>query len=164
MDSKSRTLSFLPLTMSPFANTPHLWLSGHLTRLAQADQAVKIQAVARGYLVRRRLEKERATPSGLQVPERHLGLAETLCHLGLDTWANALPTASEALDDLELARRRQDALWHAGIVLRLTGRSDYIQDLESADYHEHSAALRAREVIETPSVSLWDRFKQSILG
>lgn len=164
MGGKARTLSSLPPTMSPFANTPHLWLSGHLTRLAQADQAVKIQAVARGYLVRRRLEKEQTTPIRLQPPERPVTLADAMRQLGLGTWANALPTAIEALDDLELAKRRQDALWHAGIALRLSGRAELIPDLEWADYHERSSALRAREDVETPSVSLWDRFRRSILG
>jgi hypothetical protein len=139
--------------MSPFAETPHLWLTGHLQRLHQIDQAIKIQALARGYLARCRLEKQQAQP---------VTLAETLNRFGLDVWAQDLPTAAEALQDMDLDRKRQDALWHARVSLRLTGRADHIQDLESADYHERSRVLQETTIrVDTPA-SFWDRVKKFV--
>ena len=45
--------------MSPFAHQQELWLTAHLQRLVQRDLAIKIQAVVRGFLIRRRQEKKR---------------------------------------------------------------------------------------------------------
>jgi hypothetical protein len=40
------TLSFTFLSnMSPFANSPHLWLTGHLRRLSQEEQEATVAEV-----------------------------------------------------------------------------------------------------------------------
>jgi len=131
--------------MSPFANSPDLWLTGHLFRLHQIDQAIKIQAIVRGFLIRRH-----------QKQQQPVTLATTLKRYGLDVWAYDLPTAAQALQNTQLDRRRQDALWHARISLRLTGRADQIPDLEWADYHERSRVLQPKAHVDTPQ-SLWEK-------
>lgn len=142
-------------TMSPFANTPHLWLTGHLRRLDQGDQAVKIQAVARGFLVRQQ-QKKTAPPQDL---------AGLMHQLGLGVWAKQLPSAADCLGNQDLAEKRLNALWHARVSLRLAGLAEHIQDLEWADYREQAAALQERAAQEeaaqehaaTPATSFWER-------
>ena len=134
--------------MSPFANSPHLWLTGHLYRLRCEEHATKIQAIVRGYIVRRRQEKERNAQSviddvirRLLFPPKDTSVVGLMYRLGLDIWANNLPTAEECLYSQEAAERRRNALWHAGISLRLNGQGHHLQDLEWADYHERGLAL-----------------------
>ncbi len=135
--------------MSPFANSPHLWLTGHLQRLHYEEHIVKIQAVARGFLIRRRQEKERNAQSVLDDVIRRLlqpkdtSVVGLMRSLGLDIWANNLPTAEECVMNFEASERRRQALWHAGISLRLNGQSQHLQDLQWADYHERSRALNS---------------------
>ena len=157
--------------MSPFANSPHLWLTGHLRRLSQEEQAVKIQAVMRGYLVRRRREKHRNAEAvildvlrHLQQPAHTLSLAELMYAMGLDTWAAGLPSAADALKHPELADRRRDAIWHASICLRLMGKSDLIQDLQWADYHERGRALQAAHEALIRPPTLWERLVKYVWG
>jgi hypothetical protein len=169
--SLSGTLSSLASNMSPFANSPELWLTGHIRRLSQEEQATKIQAVTRGYLVRRRQEKERNADdlildviTRLQPPAHSLSLAELMYAMGLDTWADGLPSAADALKFPHIADKRREAIWHASIVLRLTGRSDLIKDLEWADYYERGRALQAVHELEINPPSLWDRFTKLVWG
>ncbi len=166
------TLSFTFLSnMSPFANSPHLWLTGHLRRLSQEEQAVKIQAVIRGYLIRRRREKNRNAEaviqdviSRLQPPAHSLSLAELMYAMGLDTWADGLPTAAMGLKFPHLAEKRREAIWHSSIVLRLTGRSELIKDLEWADYYERGRALQAADDALNQPPTLWERFVKYVWG
>ncbi len=157
--------------MSPFANSPHLWLTGHLHRLSQQEQAVKIQAVMRGYLVRRRREKHLNAEAvildvlrHLQQPAHTLSLAELMYAMGLDTWANDLPSAADALKHPELTERRRDAIWHASNILRLTGRGHMVSDLQWADYHERGRALEAAHDALAHPPSLWQRITKFVWG
>ena len=157
--------------MSPFANSPHLWLTGHLRRLSQEEQAVKIQAVMRGYLVRRRREKERNAEAvildvlrHMQHPVHSLSLAELMYAMDLGTWADGLPSAAAALDFPHIAEKRREAIWHASICLRLTGRSHLIPDLQWADYHERGRALQAAHEALIRPPTLWDRFVKYVWG
>ncbi len=157
--------------MSPFANSPHLWLTDHIRRLSQEEQATKIQAVMRGYLVRRRREEKQRTDAvfqevydNLQPANHTLTLAELMYASGLDTWADGLPTAAEALRDSEAATRRKEALWHASNLLRLVGRSQVVPDLEWADYHERCRAIRASQQALAEPSSLWNRLVKLITG
>lgn len=152
--------------MSPFHNSPHLWLTGHLHRLHQADQIVKIQALVRGFLHRRRHQKQQDAKalindvlSRLQPPKQPVCLVELMRQLGLGIWADQMPSAVDALHDPALADKRRDLLWHAGISLRLTGQAAYVRDLEWSDYHERALALKTLDV-HVHQDNLWDRFKK----
>lgn len=172
--------------MSPFANSPHLWLTSHLHRLHVQDHITKIQALVRGYLVRRRRQKQRRAQAliddvirGLARPREPVALVPLMQRLGLHAWAETMPTAEECLSNSEADQRRRDALWHAGISLRLTGKGQWIQELEWADYHERSRALydslpppppsppTPEPQIpgpQTPPLSFWGRFFKHIVG
>ena len=157
--------------MSPFAKSPEYWLTGHLRRLAQQDEIVKIQAVCRGFLVRRRQEKERNARavlhdvlSRLQYPTHTHSLQEMLMKMGFDTWAYNLPSAADALDSETAANQRRDAIWNASICLRLTGKSHLIADLQWADYHERGRALQAAADFHNRTETMWSRFKKHIWG
>jgi hypothetical protein len=161
----SITLSSPASNMSPFANSPHLWLTSHIRRLSETEQVTKIQAVTRGYLVRRRREKELNADAvildvmrHMQQPTHTLSLAELMYAMGLDTWATGLPSAADALKNPELTQQRRDAIWHASICLRLTGRGHMVSDLEWADYHERGRALQAAHEAATNPPTLWARF------
>lgn len=161
--------------MSPFTDTPHLWLTGHLHRLQKQEHTTKIQALVRGYLVRRRQEKERQAQAliddvirRLTQPREHVAVIPLMLRLGLQTWAETMPSADACIGNPALDQRRREALWHAGIALRLTGQGHWIQELEWADYHERSQALRAlpppshpspppTPQPQTPPLSFWKR-------
>jgi hypothetical protein len=150
--------------MSPFSNSPDLWLTGHLRRLHQIDQVTKIQAVVRGFLIRRHQQKKyEDVILRLQPPAKPVCLVDLMRQLRLDVWADQLPSAVDALHDPAVAQKRRDLLWHAGIALRLTGQGAYVTDLEWADYHERSKAL-AHLDIHVHQDSLWERFKKLFLG
>jgi hypothetical protein len=170
--------------MSPFTNTPELWLTAHLHRLRCEEHVVKIQAVVRGFLLRRRQAKKQSAESVIDDVIRRLLLPKDtsvvglMRNLGLDIWANNLPTAEEAISNPEASERRRQALWHAGISLRLNGQGHHLKDLEWADYHERSLALSASKpppdifsprhgstpLPTTPPSSLWSRILKSIWG
>lgn len=139
----------IPISMSPFADKPELWLTSHIRRLSLEEPATKIQAVVKGFLVRHRQEQQRNADALLGDVLRRLtqpkdvSVVGLMRSLGLDTWADGLPTAEECIMNPEAANRRREALWHAGISLRLTGQGSSVQDLEWADYHERSKALYA---------------------
>lgn len=154
--------------MSPFTDSPHLWLTGHLNRLAQVEHATKIQAVCRGFLVRRRQQKNQTADHiildvirNLEPPPARVTLKEVLFRYGLGVWAAGLPTAAESYKSLEAAKRRQEAIWHASICLRLKGQAEFVQELEWADYHERAQVLQELRT-PTPTAdddSLWARLK-----
>lgn len=151
--------------MSPFVNSPHLWLTAHLRRLEQEECMPKIQAVARGFLVRRRQDKQRLikeTEKRLQPPANPVSLANTLGTLNLGMWAAGLPTATEALRLPEAEAKRREAIRNASICLRFLGKSDLIPDIEWADYHERAAALRDICDATINPGSMWSRFKKLV--
>ena len=169
--------------MSPFADTPHLWLTAHLQRIKSQEHVVKFQALVRGHLVRRRQEKKRNADAfiddvirRLTQPRDPVSLDSLMRRLGLDVWADSLPTAEESIQNPEASQRRRDALWHAGICLRLKGEGHWIQELEWADYHERSRALTASlppppptppptpPAPQTPPLSFWPRLFHCIIG
>ena len=143
--------------MSPFANTPHLWLTGHLHRQKQQEHAVKIQAAVKGFLVRRRsslsLEEKAPPPKGLH---------DLMRHHGLTIWANVCPSAKEAALDLEQAKKRQECIFHATMTLRLLGKTRFVKDLEWADYHERAKAFQELCDVGSPIESIWKKFKRSM--
>lgn len=159
--------------MSPFAHSPELWLTGHLNRLVQVEKAIQIQAVCRGFLVRRREQKKTNADEiilnvirNLQPPPPAVTLKEVLLRHGLGVWAAGLPTALEAFQNLEAGKRRQEALWHACICLRLKGQGEFVEELEWADYHERAQVLQELRT-PTPDPSdeahtetLWQRLKK----
>ena len=151
--------------MSPFANSPHLWLTAHLRRLEQQEHVPKIQAVARGFLVRRRQDKQRLikeTEERLQSPSNPVSRANTLVSLNLGMWAAGLPTATEALRLPEADAKRREAMRNASICLRFLGKSHLIPDIEWADYHERAAALRDTCDATINPGSMWSRFKKFV--
>ena len=161
--------------MSPFTHQQELWLTGHIQRLAHQEQAVKIQAIARGFLVRRRREKKEKADRvlndvlrRLQVPRQPVSVVELMRQLGLEQWIAMLPTADMAVRDWEARAVRERILWNACISLRMTGQSDSVADLQWADYHERYRALQATVQIEEPGNpaprSMWSRFTQWIWG
>lgn len=170
--------------MSPFADTPHLWLTGHLARLQAQEHLVKIQALVRGHLVRRRQEKKRNAEAVIDdvlrrliPPAEPVEVLALLTKLGLDVYTEDLPTAQECLRNPEADQRRRAALWNAGIVLRLTGRSSLIPDVEWADYHERCRAFYVSSppppppsppptppAPQTPPLSFWSRLFHRIVG
>lgn len=165
--------------MSPFANQQELWLTGHLTRMTQNEKATKIQAVARGFLLRRKQEKERNAIAviddairRLQVPKEPVSVIVLMRHLRLDYWADTLPSAFHAVQDPNARAQRDACIWHAGIALRLTGQGQYVQDLQWADYHERYSALQMIQAIRLqntepePAIqpSFWARFTKMIWG
>ncbi len=159
--------------MSPFADKPDLWLTAHVQRMALSEYASKIQAVVKGFLVRRRLDKERNAKDLVDnviqrlLQPKNQSVTSILSNLGLDDLAITLPPAQLCLDNQDLALHRQNLLWHACITLRLTGKGDHIQDLQWADYHERARAVQAQyppAPPETPVPSLWDRVKKTIWG
>ena len=160
--------------MSPFANSPQLWLTAHVQRVHLYEPATKIQAVVRGYLYRRGVEKERNAQAvlrdvlyRLQVPPNPLSLVDTMRKLGLDIWADRMPNAADCLLHRELADYRQNLLWNAGISLRLTGQSQHIADLQWADYHERNRALqdlRAFREAQIHPESMWTKVKKFFWG
>jgi hypothetical protein len=175
----------IPTTMSPFADKPELWLTSHIRRLSLEEPATKIQAVVKGYLVRKRQEEQRNADALLGdilrrlTQPKNVSVVGLMRELNLDTWADGLPTAEECIADPEAANRRREALWHAGIALRLTGQGAFLQDLEWADYHERSKALYAHPPPPPPpsdsspfsprpdtpvADSLWARLKKAIWG
>lgn len=143
--------------MSPFADTPHLWLTGHLERQKRHEEVVKIQAAVKGFLVRRRstlhLQAKAPPPKGLH---------ELMRHHGLTIWANVCPSAKEAAADLEQAKKRQECILHATMTLRLLGKTRYIQDLEWADYHERANAFHELCDVGSPVESIWKKFRNAI--
>ena len=150
--------------MSPFANQPELWLTGHIQRLHQTDQATKIQSVVRGHLTRLRRERKQKKKLSkaaqyLLTPPSYNTLAEAMNAFGLDEMTYSLPTAKQALDFPHLDESRRSVLWHAKIALRLQGLSEHIMDLEWADYRERAAALAAKPVepVEPSKPSLFSR-------
>jgi hypothetical protein len=159
--------------MSPFANSPELWLTNHLQRQIQNEKIVKIQAVAKGFLTRRRSQREahksleesiEILVERLQPPKNPKTLAELMRHHRLDVWADQCPPASEAVVSMEANKQREACLFNAKITLRLRGESKYVPDLEWADYHERSKALHALWDVGSPNENLWTRFKKYVLG
>jgi hypothetical protein len=149
--------------MSPFTNSPHLWLTGHLRRLEQQEGVPKIQALVRGFLVRCRQQKKRraaALIKCLQVPPESVSLSDTLVKLNVGLWAVGIPTAAEALQSEEAAEKRREAIRHASICLRFLGQSHLIPDIEWADYHERAAALRGT----IHPKKIWSRFTKRVWG
>lgn len=162
--------------MSPFANQPELWLTGHIQRLHQSDKIIKIQAAARGFLTRSRVEKNKNRLVEVVVqPAEPPSVVSMLRSLGLHFWADNLPTAEEALADPVADELRRNTLWNAKIPLRFAGNTRIISEIEMADYHEHRRALSARgppaaEATFPPQVeqtsfqdeSLWSRLRKFI--
>lgn len=146
--------------MSPFANQPQLWLTSHIQRLHQTDQATKIQSVVRGHLARLRKERKQKKLSKvaqyLLTSSSYSTLAEAMSAFGLTEMTYSLPTAKQALDFSHMDESRRSVLWHAKIALRIKGIPEHIMDLEWADYRERAAALTAKPV-ETPKPSLFSR-------
>ena len=157
--------------MSPFANTPHLWLTSHLNRLVEIENATKIQAVCRGFLVRRRQERHQSAEEFIlqvirkfQTPAPTATLKECLERHGLSVWAEGLPTAEEGYKTLEAGKRRQEAIWHASITLRLKGQGELVEELERADYHECQRVLSELRTPTPPAETaatdtLWQRLQ-----
>jgi len=92
--------------MSPFANSPHLWLTAHLHRIHCKEHLVKIQALVRGYLVRRQQQKERKLKAitndilrSLAQPRESVALVPLMRRLGLHVWADTLPSAEECIQN-----------------------------------------------------------------
>ena len=143
--------------MSPFSEQPELWLTGHIQRLHQTDQATKIQAVIRGYIARRRKERKQKklnkTAKYLLTPSSYNTLAEAMEAFGLDEMAYSLPTAKQALDFYHMDECRRSVLWHAKIALRIKGLPEHVMDLEWADYRERAAALKEKPVETSTSTS-----------
>jgi hypothetical protein len=154
-------------TMSPFAKSPHLWLTEHLRRIEQQEGVPKIQALVRGFLARRRQQKKlraaaliKEAEQRIQTREQPVSLADTLVRLNLSLWAEGLPTATEALQSEEIADKRRGAIRHASICLRFLGQSHLIPDIEWADYHERAAALRGTIHPD----NMWSRFTKRVWG
>ena len=164
--------------MSPFADKPELWLTSHVKRVNLFEPASKIQAVVKGYLVRRRLRTE-----GDPVDEainrllhpRDQSVVGILTETGLGDLVPLLPSARVCLEDNDLAIRRHRVLWDAFLSLRLTGQANRVQDLSWADYHERTLALAAHHPPPpssqpfsprpaTPPPTLWKRLVKSVWG
>ena len=151
------TLSPAIVPMYPFANTPHLWLTDHLERQKQQEHIVKIQAAAKGFLVRRRSRlrlQARAPPSST--------LEELLREHGLAVWADACPSATEAVLDEDRSKERQECLLHASMTLRLLNKMPVIQELEWADYHERTKAFHKLYDVGSPVESIWQKFRTTL--
>lgn len=140
-----------PNPMSSFADSPHLWLTGHLKRQKQQEHIVKIQAVVKGFLVRKRSRP-------LKIPQPS-SLQELMRHHGLTVWADACPSVKDALLSEKAAKERQECLLHATITLYLLNKGHYVQDLEWADYHERA---QASYTVERPIETMWEKFKQML--
>jgi hypothetical protein len=168
----SSTLSLSSNTMSPFADNPDLWLTGHLQRQIQDENARKIQALIRGFLYRRRCERKNAESLGdficalkdkLQSPKSSVTVAEFLRKHGLSTWADMCPSKYDCLSDSNLNSKRKECLFHAKVSLRLLGKSHLVPDLEWCDYHEARRALEKFRGINQPE-SLWTTLIKLVLG
>jgi hypothetical protein len=160
-------------TMSPFANQPELWLSGHLERQKLNEMAVKIQAVARGFLNRRRSAQASAEDiedyitiivNKLKPPTTKVTVPEFLRKHGLDTWADKCPDVKSALTKRAANKERHECLWHAKNCLRLAGKAELVAELEWCNYHEESEAMFAIHYNEQPEESLWTKLTKYILG
>ncbi len=160
--------------MSPFTHQQELWLTQHLERLVQHEKATQIQAVARGFLVRHRQEKDRKAKAlvdnairNLMVPKEPVSVRALMVTLQLHPWADTLPSAEQALMNLDARAIRDSHIWHASMSLRLTGQSQYIQQLQWADYHERYQALcllRDPEPVISSTPSFWGRVTKWIWG
>lgn len=146
-------------TMSPFADKPELWLTGHLQRLHTEENTRKIQAVVKGFLYRRRSQRKEAESLDNLQP---LTVAEFLRTHGLATLANMCPSKDECLSDSHLNGTRQECLFHAKITLRLLGKSHLVSELEWCDYHEGRGALDAHQT--NKQESLWTTLTKFVLG
>lgn len=142
--------------MSPFANTPELWLTAHLHRQKQQEHIVKIQAVVKGFLVRRKTNVHLR----LSIPPPQTLQSLMLKH-GLQPWADLMPSAKEAVLDEEASKKRQEYLFHATMTLRLLGKVRFVQDLEWADYHERAKAMHELYDVGSPVETLWKKFKKA---
>ena len=143
--------------MSPFANTPHLWLTGHIERQKQQEHVLKIQAVTKGFLTRRRLSQRLAPPK----PPSPVSLQEFMRRNGLSVWAEMCPDAVHSCHDEAAANKRQECLLNAKITLRLLNKSHLILPLEWADYHERSQVFHQTCDVGSPIESLWQKFKNA---
>jgi hypothetical protein len=159
--------------MSPFANQPELWLTGHLERQKLNEKAVKIQAVTKGFLERRRSARLSAESiddyisvlvNKLDPPAEKLTVHEFLRKHGLDTWAEQCPDVKAALTNRDANKQREECLWHAKNCLRLCGKAELVSELEWCNYHEESEAMSALSSGETPDESLWTKLTKFILG
>ncbi len=157
--------------MSPFHETPELWLTSHIQRLHKQEQAIKIQAVARGFLGRARAERRRKAKAKAykqslshHTPSHPITVAEFLSALYLQQYAQNLPTAEEALQKQEASDLRHEAIWNASIVLRFTGRAKYIEQLQWADYHERHHALQNAIKKPEKNKTIWERFTEWLLA
>jgi hypothetical protein len=142
--------------MSPFAETPHLWLTNHLERQKQNEHVIKIQAVAKGFLVRRRQSQRinAALPA--------VSLHDFMMCNGLRVWAEMCPDAKEACLNEVAAKKRQECISNAKITLRLLNKADSILHLEWAEYHERCQAFHELYDVGSPIESLWQKFKKTV--
>ncbi len=159
--------------MSPFADKPELWLTGHLQRQMEEEKAVKIQAVVKGFLQRRKSlpsEKKSLKDSiailvkRLEPPKNPMTLQQFLRKHGLASWADICPSKEEALMSLSKNKERQDCIWHAKNTLRLMGKTELITELEWCDYHEESQTLMDLYYGKSEDESLWTKLTKLILG
>jgi hypothetical protein len=164
----SSTLSLSSKTMSPFADKPELWLTGHLERQKHQEVVVKIQAVVKGFLQRRRSTEDSIAIAidNLQPSKNPITVPEFLRLHGLTVWADACPPIHEALLDGEANTKREECLWHAKVTLRLQGKAKFIPDLEWYDYHERNQAILplAPGTPREKEDSLWAKLTKLVLG
>lgn len=125
--------------MAPFADSPHLWLTGHLCRIEQAEKIVKIQALVRGHLGRKKAQLKYLT----HYNERHPlppSAVEVLKHLGLNDLAEMCPTSLSVSFNHELASKREFVIQEAKLRLIAAGQKKKLPFLLWADYQEDSIA------------------------
>lgn len=152
--------------MSPFADQPEMWLTGHLERQKQHEVATKIQAAVKGHLYRRKLQRQSTDDfivvlmDKLKPPKTPLTVQEFLKEKGLGGWADECPPVRDALLSIEANKQREECLWHAKNSLRLMGKGMYVADLEWCDYHERTRAMHALCDVGSPVESLWEKFKK----
>lgn len=167
------TLSLNSNRMSPFADKPELWLTSHLQRQKQEEQVVKIQAVVKGFLYRRRQQRLSLESIGqyikditkwLEPPKNPVSVPDFLRQHGLGTWADMCPSKEDALCSVEASDKRRECLWHAKNTLRLLGKAQLISELEWHDYHDTRRALDFLATGKKPEESLWSKLTKLVLG
>ena len=125
--------------MSPFADTPHLWLTSHLDRMNKEEKVVKIQALVRGHLSRKKTEIKYYT----RYYEQHYlapSAVEVLKHLGLNDLAEVCPPSLVVSYNHELAPKREFVIQEAKRRLKASGQKNKVAFLIWADYQEDSIA------------------------
>lgn len=162
----SCTLSSPSNRMSPFADKPELWLTGHLQRQIEEEKAVKIQAAFKGFLQRRKSLKDSIAilVKRLEPSKNPMTVQQFMRKHGLATWAEMCPSKEAALMNLDKNKERQDAIWHAKNTLRLMGNTELITELEWCDYHEESKALVTLSYGKPQEESVWTKLTKLILG